>query len=233
MSRIEQAITAFHKNKFPDLRAYVLSLGQRIITDQECSGARIAVQGEVPFLQETPVSQNLSVDTITFTVSATFSGRHENPDQLLIGASLHHMTACPCTLSYNQILLKATAASQPLPTHSQRSITHLQVESAEPPYQSPTFGELVTILTSTVHSAQDLLKRPDEAELVLMAHHHPQFAEDVGREIARRVGESFGNRLPEKTRILIESRSLESIHIHDVVARLATTLGKILQTGTP
>jgi len=48
------------------------------------------------------------------------------------------------------------------------------------------------------------------------------------REVARQAGERFGKVLPPETLVVIESLSLESIHIHDVCCRLETTLAEIV-----
>ena len=72
-----------------------------------------------------------------------------------------------------------------MPTHSQRSQTWLHLRSAA---QAPAHQEMLTCLENSLHLTQDLLKRPDEAEIVLKSHIHPQFAEDAVRETARGVG---------------------------------------------
>ncbi|TFG37082.1 MAG: hypothetical protein E4H46_02425, partial [Desulfobacterales bacterium] len=112
----------------------------------------------------------------------------------------------------------------PMPTHSQRSQTWLHLRGAG---EVPAYQDLLTCLENSLHLTQDLLKRQDEAEIVLKSHIHPQFAEDAVRETARAVGHMFGAVLPAGTAVIIESLSLESIHIHDVCCRLETSLGAI------
>lgn len=51
---------------------------------------------------------------------------------------------------------------------------------------------------------------------MLKAQHFPRFAEDTAREIAKETGKRFGRKLPASTEVIIESLSLESIHIHNV-----------------
>ena len=114
----------------------------------------------------------------------------------------------------------------PLPTHTQRSITWLTIERDR---ARPTYEELILCLKSSLHSTYDLLKRPDEAELVLLAHNAPQFVEDTARETAKEVGIRFGDFLPESVFVKIESYSLESIHNHDVQCSIKTTMGEILK----
>ena len=111
-----------------------------------------------------------------------------------------------------------------MPTHSQRSRTMLMVEQQA---GKPHWQNILACLEDSLHVTQDLLKRPDEAEIVLKAHQQPQFAEDAVRETARQAVRHFGARLPENSRIIINSRSLESIHIHDVTCRLSTSLAEL------
>jgi GTP cyclohydrolase FolE2 len=140
------------------------------------------------------------------------------------GIEVMHITACPCTQVYNSLLFEAQQKGIPLITHSQRSATTLIIDDAS---LGLSYKDLLMCLDDALHITQDLLKRPDEAELVLKAHQRPQFAEDAVRETARSVAIHFGNRLPPHTRVAISSISLESIHIHDVICRMDTTLKAI------
>jgi len=230
MSRIEQAISDLHNQQFVDLRDYALDLGGKILDGQRASACSIGLQGQVPLLQRTPISEMVSIDTVEVSVRAQF---HDNKTgaspMVMVGATLCHLTACPCTLAYNQVLFNQENSPCPPATHSQRSKTSLLIESCldfTPPV--PSFDELINCLSSALHVSRDLLKRPDETELILQAHRQPQFVEDVVRETAREVGVQFGGRLPAATRVIIKSLSLESIHIHDVTCRLDTSLKEIL-----
>ncbi|MGC9022939.1 MAG: GTP cyclohydrolase, FolE2/MptA family, partial [Dissulfurimicrobium sp.] len=142
-----------------------------------------------------------------------------------IGLSVSHITACPCTQVYNEELFSAKGNSFPLITHSQRSFTRLFIERYG---EDPSYEDLLKCLEAALHVTQDLLKRSDEAEMVMRAHLAPQFAEDAVRQTAREVGIHFGTAMPARTEVMIESRSLESIHIHDVCCTLKTTLGDII-----
>jgi len=230
MSRIEQAISDLHNQQFEDLRAYALVLGDTIMQRQRGTVGSIKLRGQVPLLQQTPISELISIDTAEISLHAQFHDKQNSVTPLvLVGAALCHLTACPCTLAYNQVLFNQNNAPCPPATHSQRSKTSLMIESAiDSNSPAPSFDELTNCLSSALHVSQDLLKRPDEAELILRAHRQPQFVEDVVRETAREVGRKFGSRLPPATRVIIKSLSLESIHIHDVTCKLDTSLKKIL-----
>ena len=230
MSRIEQAISDLHDEKFNDLRDYAIQLGGKVMEGQRISTGSITLEGQVPLLQQTPVSEKVSIDTVEISVQAQFhDDRNLTSPMVMMGASICHLTACPCTLAYNEALFMHKGSPCPPATHSQRSRTSLAIESdSSSSLPIPTFDELTDCLSSALHVSQDLLKRPDEAELILKAHRQPQFVEDVVRETAREVGRTFGDRLPPSTRVRIKSLSFESIHIHDVTCRLDTSLKKIL-----
>ncbi len=229
MSRIEQAVSDLHNQPFDDLRAYALHLGGKVMAEQQASTGSISLRGQIPLLQQTPVSEKVSIDTVEISVQARF---HDNntvvSPTVMVGATLCHLTACPCTLAYNEVLFNRKDPSCSLATHSQRTKTSLAVESDNFSSPAPTFDDLIHCLSAALHVSRDLLKRPDEAELILQAHRQPQFVEDVVRETAREVGRTFNGRLPVATRVRIKSLSLESIHIHDVICRLDTSLKDIL-----
>jgi GTP cyclohydrolase FolE2 len=232
MSRIEQAITELADTQFADIHDYAVQLGLKTVAAQRGSRAFVELSGKIPLTSKAVASGHLSSDSIDIHASAQIqSPAKETVTTTMIGATVCHLTACPCTLSYNRELFEPSRDSCPLFTHSQRSHTELQVEASNRVRGadlSPSYGELIQCLESALHVAHDLLKRPDEAELVLKAHQHPQFAEDAVRETARAAGQMFGKKLPPESRVNIHSRSLESIHIHDVCCSLQTTLGEIL-----
>jgi GTP cyclohydrolase FolE2 len=74
---------------------------------------------------------------------------------------------------------------------------------------------------------QSVLKRPDEARLVRMAHLKPLFSEDVVREMAKNfIVKGFPN-LDDNFKIKFKIESYESIHPHNVYSELKTTIGKL------
>ena len=228
MSRIEQVITTLHGKQFTSLSEYGKLLASHVLDTQNAQNVSLELTGKMPFIQQAPVSRLTSIDSIEVSFSVELERNNtEIMEKIQAGAGVHHLTACPCTLSYNKVLFNRFNDPWPQATHSQRSKTELSV--SPPDYkQLPAYGVLVDILDEVLHVSQDLLKRPDETELVLKAHRYPQFAEDTVREVARAAGEKFKNILPTETRIQVKTLSLESIHIHDVECCLDTQLGEIL-----
>ena len=230
MSRIEQAVTSLHDMEFASLPEYGKLLSSRVLALQNTGYVSLELKGQLPFIQQTPVSRLNSIDSIEVSFKTVLAKNNTGKTiKTQIGTEMHHLTACPCTISYNEALFNRFNDSCPQATHSQRSKTKLLVSSTTEEHL-PSYQDLIDILDSVLHICQDLLKRPDETELVLKAHSFPQFAEDTVREVARAAGEKFNGILPPETQIQVHSFSLESIHIHDVECYLDTNLGEILTT---
>ena len=228
MSRMEEAISGLYDREFSGLGQYAVELSRAMLGRQHGNRGRVKVSGRLPMLKDTVVSGRTSVDTIEVSAEV-FCTRYgqDITTRLMLGAGVWHITSCPCTQAYNQVLLgRLGPEDQPLITHSQRSFTRLIVETDI--LARPAVEELVACLDAALHVTSDLLKRPDEAEIVLKSHKRPQFAEDAVRETAREAGRMFGDLFKPSTQVIIESASLESIHIHDVSCRLETTLAEVL-----
>lgn len=227
MSRMEEVVATLHDKEFADLREYGLQLGREMMARQGADSGRVRLVGQLPLIRTAKVSGRQSVDSITINLDLKLAGQGEELESVaMFGVGVAHITACPCTQAYNQTLFCKEGEDCPLPTHSQRSQTTLSLQSAG---LSPSIAELLACLEAALHVTQDLLKRTDEAQLVYTSHSLPQFAEDAVREVARLAGERFGRVLPPETLVVIESLSLESIHIHDVCCRLETTLAEIVR----
>jgi GTP cyclohydrolase IV len=228
MSRMEEVVAALHAGEFSDLREYGLRLGREMMARQGAIRGRVRLAGLLPLIRTARVSGRQSVDSLALSLDLKLAGQGEEMHSAAqFGVGVTHITACPCTQAYNQTLFRREENDAcPLPTHSQRSQTTLSLQSAG---LSPNIDELLACLEEALHVTQDLLKRTDEAELVYTSHSAPQFAEDAVREVARRAAKRFGGVLPPETLVVIESLSLESIHIHDVCCRLETTLGEIVR----
>ena len=226
MSRMEEVIAALYDQEFADLREYGLQLGREMMERQGASRGRVRLAGQLPLIRTAMVRGRQSVYSIVVSLDLKLAGQGEKLKSVaVLGVGVAHITACPCTQAYNQTLFRKEGDDCPLPTHSQRSQTTLSLQSVD---LSPSIGELLACLEEALHVTQDLLKRTDEAQLVYTSHSQPQFAEDAVREVARQAGERFGKTLPPETLVVIDSLSLESIHIHDVCCRLETTLAEIV-----
>lgn len=92
---------------------------------------------------------------------------------------------------------------------------------------SIAFEDLLEVLRKSFSSRTlELLKRHDEAALVLEAVESPRFVEDVVRHVAEKVVRRFPQ-IPDENHVIIRVKSLESIHQHNLESTLRTTFGKL------
>jgi GTP cyclohydrolase-4 len=156
-----------------------------------------------------------------------------------VGAEIVGITTCPCA----QELMRDKAAEEltkigiakeeivtvlnaiPLATHNQRGRGRISIE-VENDITLP-LGKIIKIIEGSMSAkTYEILKRPDEAEVVEAAHKKPMFVEDCVREMAKRVVEAF-NELPDDSIVTIKQINEESIHQHDAVAERIASIGDL------
>ncbi len=154
-----------------------------------------------------------------------------------IGAEAVGMTACPCAMETCRDALTrefpalkgAALRDLPMITHNQRNRTRLTFELPEG--SEVEADQIIETIEAAMSSpTYAILKRGDEARLVVAAHRNPKFVEDVLRDLLASVPKRFP-KLPDATGLRAETTSEESIHKYDVVAEHRTTLGE-LRTNT-
>lgn len=143
----------------------------------------------------------------------------------LIGVKVIGMTACPCAM---EIVRKLETRDEhcSVPTHNQRNIGTLMIEVPRGT-QVVDADDLIDIVEKSFSSpTYSILKRKEEAELVLRAHAKPKFVEDVVRDILSAVLKKY-NDLPNEVLVIARSESEESIHKHNAFAERVTSLGEL------
>lgn len=151
----------------------------------------------------------------------------------MIEAEAVGMNACPCGMETARKLTEERLGFTPPDlwlSHNQRNIARLYVEV--PQGVEVEANELIDILENAESSpTHEILKRQDEAEIILKAHLNPKFVEDIVRDILGAVIERF-SQLPDSACIIAQSESHESIHKHNAFAERRTTMGE-LRAGRP
>ncbi len=134
------------------------------------------------------------------------------------------MTVCPS--SQETIASMKGLDPRTAPGHSQRVILRGTVESR---------GTMVRIedIASALFSSFSaptftLLKRIEEAKLVVEAFRNPKFLEDVVRDAALRLAEKFRGLVGDDSIIEVEAWSQESIHPHNLYSYKRGTVGDII-----
>ncbi|MCQ2055893.1 MAG: GTP cyclohydrolase MptA [archaeon] len=182
---------------------------------------------------------NVSIEAEYFKESVTPRGRRTTEVCKLIGKSkctrggkivktlgvqVTGMTACPCAQE-NAARILGCSKKWPTITHNQRNTCTVVMELGEGVevraddlidlvndcYSSPTFG---------------ILKRDDEAIVVINAHNNPKFVEDVVREVLRKIVELY-TYMPDDIVVTVRSESEESIHKHNAFAERIAMMGEL------
>jgi len=163
----------------------------------------------------------------------------------LIGVSAVGMTVCPCAKEMSQEYAEEIIKTRkdinisqedidklinllPFASHNQRSKGTIIVEMKDLEIHKIDVLDIINVIEESMSGKiQSILKRPDEAELVRIAHLKPLFAEDVIREMAKNfILRGFSN-LDDDLNITFKILSMESIHPYNVYACVEITLGEL------
>lgn len=205
------------------------------------STAEVGMKSEYMLKRKTPVMKiSCQEPAIIFAEARAFrTDNNELRIKKTIGAEIVGITTCPCA----QELMRDKAVEEltkrgvtkedivsfldtlPLATHNQRGrgIISLEVEDN---IKLP-LGRIINIIEQSMSAkTYEILKRPDEAEVVATAHKKPMFVEDCVRAMAKLVVETF-DELPDDSIVTIEQINEESIHQHDAVAERIASIGDL------
>ncbi|HUR24496.1 MAG TPA: GTP cyclohydrolase MptA [Candidatus Thermoplasmatota archaeon] len=146
-----------------------------------------------------------------------------------VGVQVVGMSACPCAMETVRHKLgkegKKVPADLPFITHNQRNRVTLAVDV--PGESDIEAADLVQVCEDSLSAPTfELLKRGDEGDLVLQAHHNPRFVEDVVREVLHKAAARY-RALGDDVKVFVSSEAEESIHKHNAYAERTTTFGDL------
>jgi len=149
-----------------------------------------------------------------------------------VGVEVQGMTVCPCAMetAFGKLALevpelKRVEGKVPTISHNQRNRTTLMIEVPE--NVEVEADDLIAMVEGSLSSpTYGVLKRKDEANVVIRAHKNPKFVEDVVRDILGKVLRKY-RQLDDSVRVTVRSESEESIHKHNAFAERETTLGEL------
>src|SRR2546421_2707946 len=202
--------------------------------------AEVTIAARYPEHKRAPVTGSPTQEIYTLFGSAVASSRGT---RRLVGVEAQGMTACPCA----QELVTDRAAERlrsdgftddeigrvfehvPVATHNQRGIGTLYIGCPEGCEEGIEAAQLLEIVESAMSSEiYELMKRPDELDVVEKAHRRPRFVEDCVREMVRMAVERFRH-LGDNAFVLARQENLETIHKHNVVAERYGLIGRLLR----
>ena len=155
-----------------------------------------------------------------------------------VGAEAVGMTACPCAMETcrDQLASEFPALADPalrdLPmiTHNQRNRTRLVFELTD---NSEVEADDIIAAIEAAQSSPTyaILKRGDEAQVVVNAHRHPKFVEDVLRDLLASLPSRFPG-VSDTTLVRASTVSEESIHKFNVEASHHVTMGELRRSAS-
>lgn len=241
MSRCEEALFDIAGKSHASIDEFAVALARSVRDRQGSKGCVVKVGGTYMHNHMTHATHHESHDKMYLLSDAVVDGDNET---VSTGLRAYSITACPCTRTYTKYsvvpaLLEKGFNLQQIRdilnitltgTHTQRGTISVIIDKT---HEEITTRELYRILDQSAHLVFELLKRPDEHDLVVRALKRPQFTEDVAREVAVNSYKRFGQVAPERTGIEVESILHDSIHIHDVRTKISTNLKKLATALNP
>lgn len=156
----------------------------------------------------------------------------EGMKKRFVGVEVSGMTACPCAMETLRARLSEEYGELKMPvlTHNQRNRVRIEIEIPEG--FEVEADDLIEIGESAMSTpTYGILKRDDEAEIVLNAHKNPKFVEDVVRDALYLLLEKYKD-FPEDVYVRVWSESEESIHKHNAFAEKTTTFRELRKAFT-
>jgi GTP cyclohydrolase IV len=204
-------------------------IAERVRDRQGGCRAEVTIAARYPEYKNAPASGAPTQEIYTLFGSAVAS---ERGTRRLIGVQAQGMTACPCAQEmlteraqerlhdqgFTDDEIARVFEAVPVATHNQRGIGTLHVGCPEGCDAAVEAADLLAIVEASMSSEiYELMKRPDEVEVVEKAHRRPRFVEDCVREMVRMATDRYSG-LGEQAFISARQENLETIHQHNVVA---------------
>ncbi len=214
-----------------------------LLLHEYATTAEVGMKSEYMLKRKTPVMKiQCQEPAIIIAEARAYRTPYNIRIKKTLGAEVVGMTTCPCA----QELMKERAIEAltergiskedieffmdaiPMPTHNQRGrgLIKIEVVEVENKIKVPIEKIIKIIERSMSAKTYEILKRPDEAKVVEIAHEKPMFVEDCVREMAKRIVDTFSE-LPDDAIVTIRQINEESIHQHDAVAERVATMGDL------
>lgn len=220
---VSEIIDANLKNPVTDLESFCAHTAQLLLKKHEyATFSEIKAEADY-FLERTYPSGKKELEPYKLVAEARAKKTGEVTK--LIGVKVIGMTVCPCAMENVRQLGNYKDNVVP-PTHNQRNITTLMIEVPGDDTNVDA-NDLIGIVEHAFSTpTYSILKRKEEAQMVLQAHQNPKFVEDVVRDILSSLLTKYAH-LPNDVMVVVRSESEESIHKHNAFAERVTTLGEL------
>ena len=208
----------------PGLEDLGVIICQELLARHEYAACSEVTMSADYFLERGPGNGTTSLER--YVLKASAHSTRDGPTKKSIGVEVIGMTACPCAMeSVRKIRNVSPEDIHNSITHNQRNVTSVSMEV--PADATLEADKLIRIVEGCLSSpTYEILKRADEAKVVINAHSNPKFVEDVVRDVLAEMLKEFGD-LSDDVRVSVKSESYESIHKHNAYAERETTMGEL------
>ena len=235
---VEEAIDEVVLGESLKAETLAAHIAERVRDRQGGLRAEVTVTARYPQDKTAPVSGLRTQGMYGLIGSAVAS---ERGTRRLIGVQAQGMTACPCAQEelrgrarerleddgFTADEIERVFRHVPVATHNQRGLGTLFVGCPESCDTAIEAGRLLQIVEESMSSeVYELMKRPDEAEVVEKAHRRPRFVEDCVREAIRMAVDEYSS-LGDGVFVMSRQENLETIHQHNVVAERYGLVGEL------
>ncbi|HKM39829.1 MAG TPA: GTP cyclohydrolase MptA [bacterium] len=229
-----EAVNEVIKERTMDIESFARGLAASVLERQGACRSEVVVKAKYPVHKQTPISKINTQEIYTIISRAAARARRIRS---LVGVEATGLTACPCAQEmvrgqaaeslhaqgFSLAQVKDILATVSLASHNQRGKGTLLLGTEK----KIEAQDLVTIVEMSMSSPiYDLLKRPDEYQVIKDAHDKPRFVEDVVREMVWHVLERYPN-LEDSAFVLAKQVNYEGIHSYDVFAEKHGTLEEL------
>lgn len=233
ISRMEMCLHELKKIKNLNLKQYAKKLVALLIQSQP-NGTNYG-RVEININYEREVSKNINrPSSELYALHLIYEEDVEKKEShTTIGITVPIINSCPCTQrggikdfyyflknkGINDKDINEIIENSPLQAHTNRGEAKLMMKS-----DKIKFNDIYKTLEKSSPVIRELLTGKDEHKFVRETHEKGFYCEDVAREIAMNVVDDYFNRLDEKTEIEIVCEIDESIHYHNLYAKIFTNL---------
>jgi GTP cyclohydrolase-4 len=226
LEAINEAVTRSMRDSVPGIEVMAAEICRALRHKHEYSTYAEVLLNADYFMERPGPSGKGNLEA--FKILAKAISRGNDGLKKMIGVEVIGMTACPCAMETVREQFRGKVVLEddlPVISHNQRNIATIMVEVPEE--YDVEANDLIDIVESSFSSpTYEVLKRDDEATVVLNAHQHPKFVEDVVRAVLTKMVDRYKN-LPDDVLLTVRSESEESIHKHNAFAERVATLGEI------
>ena len=199
-----------------------VNIGKLLLVKHEyATESNVEIEAEYFRNNKTPLGKDT---TEVYGLIGKAKCRRDGYVQKTIGVRAVGMTACPCAQENVSEMLHCSN-EWPVITHNQRNVCTVIMTTDDS--VSIEADELIDIVNDSFSSPTfEVLKRDDEATVVINAHKNPRFVEDMVRAVLTKIVNRYSG-LSDDTLVTVKSESEESIHKHNAFAERTATMGEL------